>query len=124
MSCHSVINPLGFTLENYDAVGRWRTSDNDKPIDTASQYTTADGQTVDVASARDVANFAATSESAHRAFVTQLFHHLVKQNSAAYGADTVERLRNQFANDDFNMQNLMVRIAVVAATHGQAAAGP
>jgi hypothetical protein len=118
MSCHSVINPLGFALENYDAVGRWRTSEKDQPIDTASQYTTVDGQTLDVASARDVANFAATSPSAHRAFVTQLFRHLVKQNPAAFGADCVETLRLQFAEDDFNMQNLLVRIAVLAATHG------
>jgi hypothetical protein len=118
MSCHSVINPLGFALENYDAVGRWRTSENDKPIDTAGQYVTVEGRTLDVASARDVANFAATSPSAHRAFVTQLFRQMIKQNPAAYGADSIESLRLQFADDDFNMQHLVVSIAVRAATHG------
>ena len=62
-------------------------------------------------------NFAVASESAHQAFVAQVFHHLVKQNSAAFGADTVDQLRQQFAQDDFNIQNLMVRIAVLSATH-------
>ncbi len=31
-TCHSMINPLGFSLENYDAVGRFRTIDNQKPV--------------------------------------------------------------------------------------------
>lgn len=33
--CHAKIDPLGFGLENFDAVGRWRTSDaNGKPVDS------------------------------------------------------------------------------------------
>jgi uncharacterized protein DUF1592/uncharacterized protein DUF1588/uncharacterized protein DUF1587/uncharacterized protein DUF1595/uncharacterized protein DUF1585 len=31
--CHSRMDPLGFSLENYDAIGRWRTHDGDSPID-------------------------------------------------------------------------------------------
>ena len=31
--CHSRMDPLGFSLENYDAIGRWRTHDGDLPID-------------------------------------------------------------------------------------------
>ena len=44
--CHSVINPLGFSLENYDAVGRFRTDENGRPIDVLSDYLTEDGKTV------------------------------------------------------------------------------
>jgi hypothetical protein len=32
-SCHELIDPVGFALENFDAVGRWRTLDGGKPID-------------------------------------------------------------------------------------------
>jgi Protein of unknown function (DUF1592)/Protein of unknown function (DUF1588)/Protein of unknown function (DUF1585)/Protein of unknown function (DUF1587)/Protein of unknown function (DUF1595) len=32
-SCHSKMDPLGFGFENYDAIGRWRTSDGKLPID-------------------------------------------------------------------------------------------
>jgi hypothetical protein len=33
-SCHAVMDPLGFSLENFDAVGRWRTvGDAGEPID-------------------------------------------------------------------------------------------
>ncbi|MGP0076434.1 MAG: DUF1592 domain-containing protein [Bryobacteraceae bacterium] len=31
--CHSRMDPLGFSLENYDAIGRWRTHDGTLPID-------------------------------------------------------------------------------------------
>jgi hypothetical protein len=34
-SCHNVIDPVGFAMENYDAVGRWRTTEEGKPIDNA-----------------------------------------------------------------------------------------
>jgi hypothetical protein len=32
-SCHNRIDPLGFALENYDVIGRWRTEDAGKPVD-------------------------------------------------------------------------------------------
>jgi len=34
--CHSRMDPLGFSLENYDAIGRWRTHDGDLPIDAGA----------------------------------------------------------------------------------------
>jgi hypothetical protein len=33
--CHSLIDPVGFALENFDAVGRWREVEADKPIDAS-----------------------------------------------------------------------------------------
>lgn len=40
-SCHSRIDPLGFALENYDAIGRWRDEDGGKPVDNSGEL--ADG---------------------------------------------------------------------------------
>ena len=34
-TCHSQMDPLGFALENFDAVGAWRTSDGDVPVDAS-----------------------------------------------------------------------------------------
>ena len=33
--CHAVMDPLGFSLENYDAIGRWRDADEGVPIDAS-----------------------------------------------------------------------------------------
>jgi len=32
-SCHNLMDPVGFSLENYDAIGRWRTAEDGLPID-------------------------------------------------------------------------------------------
>jgi hypothetical protein len=37
-NCHAKMDPLGFALENYDAIGRWRTSDGPFPIDASGQW--------------------------------------------------------------------------------------
>ena len=114
-SCHSVINPLGFSLEQYDAVGRFRTSEHDRPVDPVSDYLTDDGQIIHLAGARDVADFALGSEKAQSGFVEQLFHHVVKQPVLAYGPDTLNRLRESFVKSGFNMQELLVEIATISA---------
>lgn len=45
-SCHSVIDPLGFALENFDVVGGWRTVDEaGKPIDSSGS--TASGEKIE-----------------------------------------------------------------------------
>jgi mono/diheme cytochrome c family protein len=33
--CHSIMDPLGFALENFDPVGRWRTHDAGTPVDSS-----------------------------------------------------------------------------------------
>ncbi len=40
--CHAKIDPLGFAMENYDAIGRWRTSQGDSALDTTSQLPTGE----------------------------------------------------------------------------------
>jgi hypothetical protein len=40
--CHKVMDPIGFALENFDAVGRWRDNDDGSPIDpSGTLYNTA-----------------------------------------------------------------------------------
>ncbi len=34
-SCHNVMDPVGFALENFDAVGRWRTLEEGQPVDAS-----------------------------------------------------------------------------------------
>ena len=34
-SCHKLMDPVGFALENFDAVGRWRTTEDGRPVDAA-----------------------------------------------------------------------------------------
>jgi len=34
-SCHKLMDPLGFALENFDGLGKWRTQDGDSVIDSS-----------------------------------------------------------------------------------------
>jgi hypothetical protein len=36
-SCHNLMDPIGFSLENFDAVGRWRTLEEGKPVDASGE---------------------------------------------------------------------------------------
>jgi len=118
MGCHSTINPLGFSLENYDAIGRWRTQDNHKPVDAVNDFSTEDGDIVHLTGARDIADYAAGNPNGHRAFIHNLFHHMVKQAVGAYGPDEMEDLRQGFVKSGYNIQKLLVEIATVASAKG------
>ena len=34
-ACHNKMDPLGFGLENYDGIGKWRTMDGKFPVDSS-----------------------------------------------------------------------------------------
>ncbi len=119
MGCHVTINPLGFSLEAYDAVGRFRTTDNNKPVDTVSEYTAADGTTLKLRGPRDLADHAVASVDARRGFVRQLFQQTVKQAPAAYGATTLDRLDQAFVQSGQNVRGLVLEVAVTAALPSQ-----
>ena len=115
MSCHVTINPLGFSFERFDAVGRVRSTDNKKPVDPTSDYTTSDGNVIKLTGARDVAIHAAESLSGQTGFVRNLFQEMVKQPPAAYSPELLGQLTSQFRADNFHVRNLAVEVAVVAA---------
>ena len=115
--CHSKINGLGFTLENFDAVGRFRSEERGKLIDASGLYTTRSSKQVTINGPRELAAFLISHEDAHTAFVDRAFEHFVKQPAAAYGRETLSRLTRSFADNRFNIQKLIVEIAVTAAMH-------
>ncbi len=115
MACHSMINPLGFSLEKYDAIGRWRTEEQGKPINDDSVLMTDYGSEIQIKGPREVAEYAANSPAAHAAFIRQLFHHSTKQPLLAYGFDAEDRLVTHFKNTNFNIRNLLVEMAIISS---------
>ncbi len=114
-SCHNRINSLGFTLEHWDATGRFRETERNKPIDAKGYYTNRDGQQVEFIGAQQLAQFAINSRDAHQAFVRRAFQHYAKQPPAAYGNDTLDRLTQRFIDSQFNIRELVIEIAVIAS---------
>jgi hypothetical protein len=115
MACHVTINPLGFSFERFDAVGRVRATDNNKPVNDVAEYTTADGTILKLEGARDVAKHAAESQAGQAGFVRNLFQAMIKQPPAAYAPETLNQLTEQFRKDNFHIRNLAVEVVVTAA---------
>ncbi len=123
-TCHTMINPLGFALEEFDPIGRYRTTEKRgataKPIDASGAYLPREGPKAVFRGARELAATIAGSRDAQEAFVQNLFHALVKQPARAWGPDTLEKLRQAFVANDCDIRRLLVDIMIVAALPPQA----
>ncbi|MDP1798550.1 MAG: DUF1588 domain-containing protein, partial [Planctomycetaceae bacterium] len=116
--CHVMINSLGFTLENFDAIGRWRKEEKGKLIDDTGRYITREGEEKTLQGPRDLATFLADSPESRQAFVQQLFHFLVKQPIRAFGADVPAALGRSFLQNDQQIRMLAIEITTTVAAAG------
>jgi hypothetical protein len=124
VTCHGMINPLGFGLEQFDAVGRLRSMEKSKPIDASGTFEARSGELVKFDGARELAGVLATSDETHNAFVEQLFHHLVKQPVRAYGLRALPDLKRSFVERKFHVRRLLVDIMATSALAATDAKNP
>jgi hypothetical protein len=122
--CHSKINSLGFVLESYDAVGRHRTTEREKQVDTSGGYLSRDDSRVEFANAAAMAEYLAKSPDTVQSFVNRAFQYFVKQPPAAFGVETSEKLAESFVASGYNMRQLIVDIAVLASTPAPSVTSP
>jgi len=111
-TCHGIINPLGFTLERFDAIGRLRDQENGKPVDCSGSYRSGSGTLVHFSGATELAQYLADSDESHAAFVEKLFQHLVKQPALAYGPNTIRNLKAFFSENRYSIRRLMSEIVM------------
>jgi hypothetical protein len=70
--CHSVyIDPLGFAFESFDGMGRERTTDNGKPVDTTGSYPFGDGS-AEYQGAQELMGILAESTQAHTCYAKKI----------------------------------------------------
>ena len=115
MSCHGIINPLGFTLEKFDAIGRYRNEDNEKPVDDVGVYIGHDGKPVTLKGPVELGRFLANSPEVHAAFAVQVFHHVAQQPIRAYGPTAHADLTKAFTEGGLDIRKLFAEAAVTMA---------
>ncbi|MEC8473322.1 MAG: DUF1588 domain-containing protein [Planctomycetota bacterium] len=113
--CHRKINSLGFALEAFDAVGRFRMKEKKQTIDASGRYQPREGDTVNFNGARKLAEYIANSPDCHTAFVESAFEYFVKQPINAYGNDQLDQLTEFFRSNEFNIEKLITEIACIAS---------
>lgn len=67
-SCHEVMDPIGFALENFDAIGQWREKDEGHVIDSSGVF--PDGTSFD--GAMELAGVVQSREGYHECIAEQL----------------------------------------------------
>jgi hypothetical protein len=110
-----MINGLGFGLERFDAIGRYRTEEKGRPIDSTGTIEKRDGTVAAFDGAKGLEALLAESDEVFEAFSSQVFHYMINQPVRAYGPRALDDLRRGFAEDGYDVRRLIVRVVVTAA---------
>ena len=107
-SCHQQMDPLGFALENYDAVGRWRTMDGGFRIDASGELT-GGRRFADLKELKQLLGSTASKKFA-RCLIENMLTYGLGRGLEAYDYCTVEEIRNRLAGNGYRIRDLIFGI--------------
>jgi hypothetical protein len=106
-SCHVRMDPLGFGLENYDAIGKWRTADGPHPLDTSGALPNGSS----FRSPAELKQILRADKAAFaRAFTEKLLTYALGRGLERYDRPEVERIVSQAAAADYRISNIVMGI--------------
>jgi hypothetical protein len=106
-SCHARMDPLGFSLENFDAIGQWRTKDASAPIDASGVL--LDGTKVEGPAALRQA-LLAQKEQFVRTVTAKLLTYAVGREIESFDAPAIRGIVRASASDDFRWSSIILAI--------------
>jgi hypothetical protein len=108
-TCHLLFDPLGFAFENYDGIGRWRTTDNGQPVDASGTLHLATGP-VDFKDAVELMPALAASEEVRSCMATQWMRYLIRREETRGDLPSLEVVQKAFRDSSYDMRELLVAI--------------
>jgi hypothetical protein len=106
-ACHKVMDPIGFSLENFDAIGEWRTADQGAPIDASGVL--ADGSTINGPSA--LLNFlSARPEQFVRTMTRMLMTYALGRGTDYYDMPVIRGIERDAAKQNYRFSALVLGI--------------
>ncbi|MFO0726833.1 MAG: DUF1592 domain-containing protein [Myxococcota bacterium] len=108
--CHARMDPIGFGLEHFDAVGAYRDLDNGLPVDSA---TTMDGTAFDGPSA--LGSLLKNNTSATRCLVRTLFRQAVGRIEVGSEDPSLAIVDQRFASSGYRMKALLEELVLSEA---------
>ncbi len=111
-SCHSKMDVLGFGMENYDAIGRWRTTDGKFPIDSTGSF--PNGKSF-AGPAEMKALLHDNMQEFTRTIATKVLTYALGRGIEPFDRRTVKEIVNQTAAQEYKFQSL-----ILAVTHSPA----
>jgi hypothetical protein len=107
-NCHKVLDPIGFGLENFDAIGRWREKDDSGgPIDAAGEL--PGGKRFSSPKELKVIIAGRKAELA-RNLTEKLLAYALCRQLEGYDEIVVDRMMDSLARDEYRMQSLIIEI--------------
>jgi hypothetical protein len=108
--CHMLMDPIGYAFEHYDGIGRYRTMDNGKPVDSTGVLK-LDGVDHSFADAVELTRVLSTSDTVRSCFAKQWFRFAVGRDDTDGDASSLTAIATAFATNQFDMRDLAPAIA-------------
>lgn len=107
-NCHKILDPIGFGLENFDAIGRWRDQDDTGgAIDAAGELP---GEKHFTSPKELKAIIAARAKELSRNLTEKLLSYALCRQLEGYDEIVVDRLMENITKDDYRMQTLITEV--------------
>jgi hypothetical protein len=107
-TCHQLIDPVGFTFEAYDAVGRYRTTENGLMIDTQGELIDAGDLNGEYINAQAMSNAFAQSEMVHQCVIRQWFRYTNGRIENAKDECSINQVWNEISTQNFRLKDLLI----------------
>lgn len=116
-SCHKVMDPLGFGLESFDAIGRFRFKENGKDIDSTGDLR-LDGEDISFDGAIELSRIVADSPLTRQCFARKWFTYAFGRPDTTDDAFTVDELQKAFPDAESPIKQLFLAVTrTTAFTH-------
>jgi mono/diheme cytochrome c family protein len=107
-ACHARMDPLGFGLENFNAIGAWRTKDGNFPVDSTG--TLPDGRTFN--GPQELKAIVKADSNAFAECLTEkLLTYALGRGLERYDKPTVKKIAGQVAANNYRFSTLALEIA-------------
>jgi hypothetical protein len=108
--CHStLINPIGFAFENFDAMGRTRTTDNGQPVNTTGEVETVTGMKA-FAGAPELANILAADPIVHACYSVHVAEYSLARDIGTNDRALVDGLEGISMNANASIKSMVLAI--------------
>jgi hypothetical protein len=110
-SCHALFDPLGFPFESFDAIGRFRATENGKPVDTTTDVTITRGLNGPVKDALEMLGKMAKDDEVRECVARQWLRFALGRDEVADDKDTLAGAVAGFKAGGYKITDLLTAIA-------------
>lgn len=107
-ACHGKMDPIGFALEHFDAIGAWRMTDGEYAIDTRG--TLPDGRSFD--GAIELGRTLKEDPALPACIVRQIFTYAMGRRPEAADEQALGQLTQSFGAKGYRMKELLVQVVL------------